>query len=595
MSEPLTPPEDPRHGSSCAGPVKTDVLVVGAGPTGLTAAHLLGSLGVRVLLVERNPTTSDDAKAISLDDESLRTLQSAGIADAVYPIIVPGTGTRYFGADGRPLLHARGLGDQRLGHPFKNPFAQPDLERVLLEELRRRSCVETRFSTRLFTLEHYDDHVGVGVGPAEGEGPTEHFDVSYVLGCDGGRSTVRELLSIPMRGESFPDVWLVADTLGDPHDQRYGMHFGDPRRPTVVVPGRDGRCRYEFLLHPGEGRPGDPPPFELVRELLRPYREIAPDQVERAVSYTFHALLADRLRDRRCFLLGDAAHMMPPFAGQGLNSGVRDAANLCWKIADVLSGRAGDALLDTYDSERRPHARAVIDLSVRLGRIVMTTSRGRALVRDLLARAAMHTPWGRRYLTEMRYRPDTRIRSGAVVPLDGQVRSPVGTPLPQPRVLHGPRLQVTWLDDVLSRGWSLLGEGLTDADWAAAARAGLPAGTRVDVVLDDRFPRDHPGRTSIADADGRLDAAFSRLTARFVLVRPDRLIAAVFEPDQIERVANSLHRFAPHPGAEVHVPATEQHPSRIGDENAGRQSAEPERSVTVSRTPSVSETRGGLR
>ncbi|WP_329351925.1 bifunctional 3-(3-hydroxy-phenyl)propionate/3-hydroxycinnamic acid hydroxylase [Streptomyces sp. NBC_01261] len=594
MSEPLTPHEDPRHRPPSAGPMKADVLVVGAGPTGLTAAHLLGSLGVRVLLVERNPTTSDDAKAISLDDESLRTLQSAGVSDAVYPIIVPGTGTKYFGADGRGLVHARGPGDQRFGHPFKNSFAQPDLERVLLEELRRRSGVDTRFATELFSLEQHDDHVRVGVGPSQEKGPTEYLDVSYVLGCDGGRSTVRELLSIPMQGESFPDMWLVADTLGDPHDQRYGMHRGEPRRPTVIVPGGAGRCRYEFLLHPGEGKPGDPPPFELVRELLRPYREITPDQVERSVTYTFHALLADRLRDGRCFLLGDAAHMMPPFAGQGLNSGVRDAANLCWKIADVLGGRASDALLDTYDSERRPHAQAVINLSVRLGLIVMTTSRLRAHLRDLLVRIAMHTPWGRRYLTEMRYRPNIRIRSGAVAPLDGQAQSPIGRALPQPRVLHGPHHRVTWLDDVLGRGWSLLGVGLTDADWAAAARAGLPAGTRVDVVLNDRAPRDHPGRTGIADADGRLDAAFGGLDGRFVLVRPDRLIAAVFEPDQSDRVSHSLGRFAPRPSADPCVPPTE-HSTWIGHKNAGQQTAQPDRPVAGPGTKSVPQTQGGPR
>ncbi|MDH6219612.1 bifunctional 3-(3-hydroxy-phenyl)propionate/3-hydroxycinnamic acid hydroxylase [Streptomyces pseudovenezuelae] len=519
------------------------VLVVGAGPTGLTAAHLLGSRGVRVLLVERNATTSDAAKAISLDDESLRTLQSAGLDEAVYPIIVPGTGTRYFGIDGRPLVHARGTGDQRYGHPFKNSFAQPDLERVLCEQLRCLPDVDVRFDTRLTNLSHHSDRVRVTLRSGGEDGPVEELDVAYVLGCDGGRSTVRDLLSIPMQGRSFPDVWLVVDTLGDGHDQRYGMHHGDPERPVVIVPGQDGRCRYEFRLKPGECEAGSPPPFELVRQLLLPYREITPEQVERAVAYSFHALLADRLRDGRCFLLGDAAHMMPPFAGQGLNSGVRDAANLCWKIEEVLAGRAGDALLDTYDTERRPHARAVIDLSVRLGRIVMTTSSPRARLRDLLVRTAMRTPPGRRYLTEMRYRPDTRVRSGAVVRLDSPHQSLVGRPLPQPRVLRAPRHEVTRLDDALGRGWSLLGIGVTEADWATAtARPGLPDATHVDVCLDDRAPQDHAGRTGIADADGRLDALFARLAGHFVLVRPDRLVAAVFTPGRAGRAAAELRR-----------------------------------------------------
>lgn len=537
------------------------VLVVGAGPTGLAAAHLLGSRGVRVLLVERNATTSDDAKAISLDDESLRTLQSAGgLDEAVYPILVPGTGTKYFGIGGRPLVHARGTGDQRLGHPFKNPFAQPDLERVLCEQLRRHPSVDVRFDTRLTALvTQRPDRVRVSLRTGGQDGPVEEMDVRYVLGCDGGRSTVRDLLSIPLRGRSFPDVWLVVDTLQDTHDQRYGMHHGDPDRPVVIVPGRDGRCRYEFRLKPGECEAGAPPAFSLVRRLLRPYREITPEQVERAVAYSFHALLADRLRDGHCFLLGDAAHMMPPFAGQGLNSGVRDAANLCWKIEEVLAGRARDALLDTYDTERRPHARAVIDLSVRLGRIVMTTSRPRALLRDVLVRMAMHTPPARRYLTEMRYRPDARVRSGAVVSLDGPGRELVGTMLPQPRVLHGPRHLLTRLDDVLGPGWSLLGIGVSDAHWAAVARAGLPQATAVDVFLDDRAPRDRAGRTGIADADGRLDALLAGLRESFVLVRPDRLVAAVFTPEQAEYVGVKLRDFAadgpttaPAPDPEIH-------------------------------------------
>jgi len=514
------------------------VLIVGAGPTGLTAANLLGSLGVPVLLVEHNTTTSNDAKAISLDDESLRTLQFAGLDESVYPIIVPGTGTRYFGRDGRPLVHARGAGAFRLGHPFKNPFAQPDLERVLRDELSRWPSVQVRFGTRLTGLSQADDRVHARLDP--GDGQAEQVTVGWVLGCDGGRSTVRETCAIPMRGDSFPDVWLVVDTLGDPHDQRYGMHHGDPARPHVIVAGRDGRCRYEFRLHDGECEPGTAPPFDLVRQLLKPYREITPEQVERAVAYRFHALLADRLRDRRCFLLGDAAHMMPPFAGQGLNSGVRDAANLCWKLAEVIAGRASDALLDTYDTERRPLAQATIDLSVRLGRIVMTTSRRRAWLRDLLVRAAMRTARGRRYLTEMRYRPSTAITAGAVVHLDGAAQPLAGTLLPQPRVLHGDDHRIWRLDDILDQGWSLLGIDTDAPAWAQAERARLPTATHVDVVLDDRAPRARAGRAAIADADGRLEALFAGLTGQFVLLRPDRIVAAVFRPADAELVGTRL-------------------------------------------------------
>ncbi|WP_427918788.1 bifunctional 3-(3-hydroxy-phenyl)propionate/3-hydroxycinnamic acid hydroxylase [Streptomyces sp. cg40] len=520
------------------------VLVVGAGPVGLTAANLLGALGVRVLLVEQHTNTSDDAKAISLDDESLRTLQLAGLDQVVYPIIVPGTGTRYYGVGGRPLVHARGTGERRFGHPFKNPFAQPDLERVLRSALDRFPHVDVSFGTRLVELRQFPGRVLATL--ASDDEVTQRIEAAYVLGCDGGRSTVRDQLSIPMRGRSFPDdVWLVVDTVEDPHDERYGMHIGDPDRPLVIVPGREGRCRYEFRLRPDECAPGDVVSFGLVRDLLRPYRDIAPRQVERSVAYTFHALLADRLRDDRCFLLGDAAHMMPPFAGQGLNSGVRDAANLCWKVAEVLAGRAADALLDTYDTERRPHAQAMIELSVRLGRVVMTTDRGRALRRDLWVRAAMLSRHGRRYLTEMRYRPDTRVRAGAVALTDGPGRSLTGTLLHQPVVLHGPAYTTTRLDDVLGSGWSLLGIGLSDDDWQAVAVSGLPEARRVDVVLGDRAPRRRNGRAAVADADGTVEAYLAPLRGRLLLVRPDRLIAAVFTPSRVGDVTRAFGRFLP--------------------------------------------------
>lgn len=540
------------------------VLVVGGGPTGLTAANLLGSMGVSVLLVERNDATSNDAKAISLDDESMRIVQLAGLDEVVYPIIVPGTGTRYFGARGQVLAHARGVGNYRFGHPFKNPFAQPDLELVLREALSRYPHVQERFGTQLVGIRQYRDHVRVSLQATGGE--IQETEVGYVLGCDGGRSTVRELLSIPMTGRSFTDVWLVVDTLEDPHDQRYGLHYGDPDRPHVIVPGRDGRCRYEFLLKPGEGRAGAPPRFELVRDLVRPYRSLTPDQVERAVAYTFNAVLADRLREGRCFLLGDAAHMMPPFAGQGLNSGIRDAANLCWKVAERLAGRAADALLDTYDTERRPNARATIRLSVRLGQVVMTTSRRRARLRDLLVGAAVHSRPGRQYFSEMRYRPSAHLRAGAVVRLGpGNYEDLAGRLLPQPRVLNGHGHQLTRLDDVLTAGWSILGISVTDADWAAVDHACLPDGTRVDVALEDRAPRERQGRAAIADADGQLDAVFGDVTGHFVLVRPDRVVAAVFAATRAAEVAASLRRYLSVPAVPTAAPAgTEPTPAREG-------------------------------
>jgi 3-(3-hydroxy-phenyl)propionate hydroxylase len=261
-------------------------------------------------------------------------------------------------------------------------------------------------------LEQEEDPCTLDIGDAHGNQSRAH--ASWLLGCDGGRSAVRWRIGIAMRGVSYDQPWLVIDTVNDPHSEEHGLHYGESARPHVIVPGRDGRCRYEFLLHDGEGRPGDIPSARLVADLLAPYRRIEPHEIERAIIYTFHALVAERWQVERCFLLGDAAHMMPPFAGQGLNSGIRDAGNLFWKLSQFLNGRLAPTTLRTYEIERRPHAESTVGLSARLGATVMTTSRCRAAARNLLARAAMRTPPGRRYLTQMAARKPAR-RVGTVV------------------------------------------------------------------------------------------------------------------------------------------------------------------------------------
>ncbi|PWW60284.1 FAD-dependent monooxygenase [Actinokineospora spheciospongiae] len=501
---------------------RVDVVICGAGPVGLTAAALLAARGVGVVVLEQRGGTSDEPKAISIDDEALRVYQQAGVVDRVLPVIVPGTGTRYHGRDGQVLFHARGPRPFRLAYPFKNPFAQPDLERALAAAVAAAPTADLRFDTRVTGFDQHPDRVTVHARTATA--PVA-IDAAYVLGCDGGRSVTRLLQGVGMTGRSHDEVWLVVDTLDDPHTERFAMHHGDPDRPHVIVPGLGGRCRYEFRLFDGEGTPDREPPFDLIRRLLSRYRVITEDQVERAVNYRFNAVVADEWMIGRSFLLGDAAHMMPPFAGQGLNSGIRDAANLTWKIADVLAGRLDAGVLSSYHSERGPHALATVRLSERLGRVVMTTSRRVAARRDAVVARAVATDEGRAHLEEMRYRPALHYTDGLVVP--GDRPETVGVPVGQPLVFDTGTHRVRRLDDALGTGWAVLGVGTAEADWAAVEPVvrGLGA-VAVRVVLGDDMPR--TGHRVLIDVDGALVRELADHAGRFALLRPDRVVAAAW-------------------------------------------------------------------
>jgi 3-(3-hydroxy-phenyl)propionate hydroxylase len=510
-----------------------DFGIVGAGPTGLVSANLLGSQGFSVLVVEQNATTSSDAKAISIDDESLRTMNRAGLTPLLKEIVQPGTGTRYYGRHGQPLFHARGPIPPHHGYPIKSPFAQPELEAALLRGLDRFERVEVRFDTKLtgFT----DDSEGVEMTTADGDAAR----VRFLLGCDGGRSTVREQLGIAMRGSSFTQRWIVIDTLGDEHDERYGLHYGDPDRPQVIIPGREGRCRYEFLLKDGEA-PDDPVSHDFIAALMADHRVLSSQDIERVAVYRFHALISERWREGRCFLLGDAAHMMPPFAGQGLNSGVRDANALTWRLGQFVSGHAGEALLDSYETERRPHAKATIDHSVQLGEVVMTTSRHRAVLRDVLVTAGRKIPAVREYLEEMRFRPAQHYTDGFVSRVGGD-SDLIGRGLGQPMVLR-PDGGLP-LDDVLGTGFALIAVDVADAELRALPADPLGedmlAVRRVRVWFD-RYPTDVDGWIGVSDHDGGLRRLFEPATGQLVLVRPDRFVAAVFPPAAVAAVAADL-------------------------------------------------------
>jgi 3-(3-hydroxy-phenyl)propionate hydroxylase len=511
--------------------VDVPVAIVGAGPIGLTLATLLSARGVRVRLIERRSGPSDEPKAISIDDESLRTYQHAGLLPNLLRIVVPGTGTRYFDADGEPLFQAGAEFPGRLTLPFKNPFAQPDLERTLFEAVDSDPLIELQRSTDVTRLAEDANSVRLRTG-----GSDELITASFVVGADGGRSTVRSAAGIGMTGRSFTDDWLVVDTVGDAHQERYGLHYGIPERPTVIVPGLAGRCRYEFRIFPGEGVAGESPDFTLIRALLAPYRAIEEREVERAVIYRFNALNADTYRTGRLILAGDAAHMMPPFAGQGLNSGIRDVENLAWKLAAVVQGRMPDWILDSYTEERRPHAGATVASSARLGRVVMSTSRRLAEFRDRRVRDALGTESGRNFFENMRYRPANRFVRGLLVPGPG-----VGAPIAQPWVFDMRAATIQPMDVACGDGWSVIGVDVPTEQWTRVDAIRVVTDAQaVHAVLGEELPRRLVGVGLIADVDGSLARELAPFTGHFLLVRPDRVVAAVFGVNETDTIRSAI-------------------------------------------------------
>ena len=514
---------------------EVDVLVVGAGPVGLVIANLLGTYGLSALVVERAAELAGAPRAVALDDEGMRTLQLAGLADAAAAHMLLGYDHHFFGRRGQLLLKVDPAGREH-GWPKRNRFHQPILERCLIAGLDRFAEVTVAFGQRLTGFE--TDPAGVSA-VIESVGGERQVRARFLIGADGGSSTVRRLAGIAMAGESHPDPWIVIDTEDNADTARFSRAIGDPARPSVNVPGTEGRRRYEFMLLPGED-PDEATGDAAVAQLLRPHCDLARVRVTRRAVYTFHSLIAERFAtsDARVFLAGDAAHMMPPFQGQGMNSGMRDAAMLAWRIAAVVQGRMGSGVLGSYNTERRPHAVEMMRLSQRVGRILMTRDPVRAWIRDLAFATLGRLPGPGRYLREMRFKPRPSAADGFFLPGNGQL-------FPQPDVLTVDGARVP-LDRMLGSGFALL--HLREVPRPVEASYTHPFWKRINVahvqVLPGGIKAGGPV-TTIADIGGTLAAGPGGRTGVSLLLRPDRYVAATIASGEEDRVAAALDAMAP--------------------------------------------------
>jgi len=488
--------------------IDTDVLVIGAGPIGLAAACLLADQGVRVTVVEKRAGTSDEPRAISITDESLRILAQIGILDRFLEDVLQDTGARYYGRNGQLLAEVR-PGSRRLGQPGKSQFDQPVLEALLLDAARGRDLVDIRFETEAFGISDRPDHADTVVIDAAGKHTVR---ARWVVACDGGRSPVRAQLGIPMEGSTQVQKWIVVDTVNSPGEpDKFAEFHCNGTRPAVVVPGVKGRRRYEFMLLPGEDAKTVTAPESIIA-MVAPFQKITAKDIRRAAVYVAHQRVALNYRAGHVLLAGDAAHMMPPFAGQALNAGMRDVANLAWKLAAHVKGHGTDALVNTYQSERRPHAVDMVRLSQRIGKVVMGTNPALTALRDRAVTALGIVPAAKNWLTAMKFLKQPHFTDGCVLaPVPGTAKPAaelVGRSLSQPHVRLATGDTVA-LDTVLGDGWARLHF--------------LPGGS-IEVRHLGQTAHDGSAPVAVVDTSG----AFAALagTGVVLIIRPDRYVAA---------------------------------------------------------------------
>ncbi|TGK14141.1 bifunctional 3-(3-hydroxy-phenyl)propionate/3-hydroxycinnamic acid hydroxylase [Leptospira fletcheri] len=532
-----------------------DVAIVGLGPTGLTLAHILGKKGLRVVVLEKEPVFYGNARAVYTDDECLRVFQAAGLAEDLHKDMMFDIPVQFTREDGTPIGQYAPTGTPN-GWPIVNFLYQPYLETKLSERLSYYPNVKVLRGREFRSLTQ--DSEGVVVYHISSEGtaygqrqenpkPKDQEDersvrALFMIACDGGRSKVREFLNIKLKGKNFPEPWLVVDLkqknieLGLRH-LPYFNFYCDPNGPVVSCPQPDGYHRFEFRLKAGTSKEYMENP-ETIRLLLS--KHVNPDhfEVKRRLVYTFNGLVADQWRVGRVLLAGDAAHMTPQFMGQGMSSGVRDAHNLGWKLIEVIFGRAGEKLLDTYQSERHFHAKEMILISTLLKDVVSLENKFLAALRDALLKAVKRIPSLYDILREGKFKPKPKYKKGSYFGLARDSSNlHAGTLMPQPnlQVFDG---SIRKMDEIFGDSYALIGQGIDPRKGLSEASLSLlnSLGTKYITIYEKGkrpqgirgIARDFdPNLEEVEDIYGLLITWFRKAGYKrdgIVLLRPDKFV-----------------------------------------------------------------------
>jgi 3-(3-hydroxy-phenyl)propionate hydroxylase len=487
-----------------------DLIVAGLGPVGAVAANLAGAAGLRTLVVEKHEQPYDLPRAIVFDAEIMRIFAAIGLADEIAAVTRPLGGSVYLGADRAPIRTFRAHPRAHDGAWFpSNLFYQPQLEAILRAGLKRfpHVTVAAGASVEMVT----QDYHGVSLTIA-GHAGAWRAEADHLFACDGASSSVRKALGIALDDIGFEERWLVVDTdvtgamrwpadhiiPDEVRDGRFSLMVCDPERPATLIPGRGTHRRWEYMLLPGE-RDEEVVTDAWLKPQLAKWVDPGDVAIIRTAVYRFRALVAERWREDRVFLLGDAAHQTPPFFGQGMCHGIRDAAQLVWKLMLVRGGAADAAMLDSYQVERERHVRAIIAASVAAGAEVCKLDRAEALARDERFRAAERERTGSVAMTDV----VPPLRDGLIDPATGGERLPEF-------ILKGGEAGERHIDVLLAGRFTLIALDAV-APW-------------VDVwpALNGQVIRLAP--PAWQDADGRLADWFASHSARWAIVRPDRYV-----------------------------------------------------------------------